>query len=101
MTKPNQKALNGHDDLVIVLRRMTNRALREMSNELGGERDFTDSASAFYFSNRTIAAEVGIKSKDVAEVILESGLDYVHKNGEILVWLDDLDERLEHYANAA
>lgn len=52
-----------------------------------------------YFSNRVIAAEVNGCSGHVAEPIQDSYLDYVHKGSEILVWLDDLEERLERFAN--
>ncbi|NMU07095.1 hypothetical protein, partial [Vibrio parahaemolyticus] len=64
-----------------------------------GETEFTDTPKAFYSSNRAIAAEVNGSSREVANLIQESDLDYVHKGSEILVWLDDLEERLERFAN--
>ncbi|EOX3832337.1 MULTISPECIES: hypothetical protein [unclassified Vibrio] len=97
MSKQNL-ALATQDDLLIALRRMTTKALMEM-REAAGETDFTDTPSAFYFSNRAIAAEVNGCSGHVAELIQDSYLDYVHKGSEILVWLDDLEERLERFAN--
>ncbi|EGQ7681763.1 hypothetical protein LIX82_001818 [Vibrio parahaemolyticus] len=97
MSKQNV-ALANQDDLLIVLRRMTTKALMEM-REATGETDFTDTPNAFYFSNRAIAAEVNGCSREVANLIQDSDLDYVHRGSEILVWLDDLEERLERFAN--
>ncbi|NMV21596.1 hypothetical protein HKB23_04180, partial [Vibrio parahaemolyticus] len=48
MSKQNL-ALATQGDLLIVLRRMTIKALMEM-REATGETDFTDTLSAFYFS---------------------------------------------------
>lgn len=89
--------LTGQKDLIIVLRRMTNKALRDMREDTQ-ETDFTDNESAFHFSHREIAKELNGCPKNVAETILDSDLDYSHRGSETMVWLPDLTERLEAFA---
>ncbi|ENJ1575792.1 hypothetical protein AB0485_003974 [Vibrio parahaemolyticus] len=82
MSKQNV-ALANQDDLLIVLRRMTTKALMEM-REATCETDFTDTPNAFYFSNRAIAAEVNGCSREVANLIQDSDFDYVHKGSDLV-----------------
>lgn len=89
--------LDGQNDLIIVLRRMTNKALIDMRKDTQ-ESDFTDNEAAFHFSHRQIAKEINGCSKNVAETILDSDLDYSHRGSETMVWLPDLPERLEAFS---
>lgn len=98
MAQKKQVSLESQDDLKIVLRRMTNKALRELREETG-LTDFTDSQSLFHFTNYTIANEIGGNSAQVAEVIRLSDLEYVNNSDSVVVWLDDLDERLANFVN--
>ncbi|WP_217521874.1 hypothetical protein [Vibrio metschnikovii] len=89
--------LDSQDDLKTVLRRMTTKVLREL-RESTGQTNFTDCRSLFQFSNYTIANEIGGTSAQVAEIIRLSDLEHFTYRGSLIVWLEDLDERLAKFA---
>ncbi len=98
MTQKKPVSLDGQHDLEIVLRRMTTKTLHRLKEETG-QTDFTDNRGLFQFTSYAIANEIGGSSAQIAEVIRSSDLDYVNKGGDVIVWLDDLDERLVKFAS--
>lgn len=99
MTKKNAVMLQDQTDLEIVLNRLTTKTMMQLRNE-DGIVNFTDNPSLFFFSNRTIALEIKGCSKNIAEIIEASDLRFNYKGNEVLVWLDDLEERLQKFAES-